>query len=123
LEEPEMPGIILPVYTSAENENFWLFYTEEKLRKIEKISPGGSVCGLWLELLPDPPDKQVYKVLAQHKEKVYGKNIIKSEHGPLYFFQHFNLSSSETQFFSMPKLLQRSINTQYLDIVRDYKFR
>lgn len=112
-EEPQMPGIILSTYTGEhEDQDYWLFYTEEKLRKIKSISPNATIGGLWLDLKKDTTDDSlIYRVLPQC-HKIYGKNIIKSEHGPLYYFHHFDISTSPQvteQLFTMPKLLHHAI--------------
>ena len=111
IEEPSSnAGLILPIYTSSPDENFWLFYTEYKIQRVMKTNPNGAIVGNWLEVLPN--SNQVFKLLA-NKEKVFGKNLIKSEHGPIYFFYHgFELHRPGLgdQLFKLPALLHSAIN-------------
>lgn len=106
-EEPKVPGVILALYTTAKKENFWLFYTEEKLKKIQKLTPNATINGYWLQL-EKGSDHEKYHVLKD-ESNVFGKNLIKSEHGPIYYFYSIDAVGQMDHTFNMPKLFYHAI--------------
>jgi len=107
----EHKGIILPVYTEAEDEHFWLFYCPSTpLGEILKPKQGkAKLQGYWLNLdnnysstygllLPVVPDAQ---------QEIQFRWIIKCDHGPIYL-EHF-LEVKEGVQFIMPDLFKNCI--------------
>lgn len=71
--------LVLPIYTEAE-ERFWLFLVNEKPSKIAKSVFTTKIKGRWLNLEADGR----YSILKE-TDYIFGKNVIRTAHGPLYF--------------------------------------
>lgn len=79
--------IILPVYT-ATDEPYWLFYFLGKLEVVCKANPGTKLTGYWFDL----SDKGTTKyTLLSEKSCILGKNVVKTDHGALYFINDTEL--------------------------------
>ena len=75
----EIEDLLLLIYTEAE-EKFWLFLTKAKPASIAKSVLTTKLTGRWLNLEACGS----YKIL-NYTDSIFGKNIIRTAHGPLYF--------------------------------------
>ncbi|XP_028416720.1 uncharacterized protein LOC114540925 [Dendronephthya gigantea] len=81
----EVKNMILPIYTEA-NERFWLFHTIAKPSFIQTCGPVTKLKGYWMDLKPSGE----YSMLSE-QICLFGKNIVHTLHGPLYFIADDNL--------------------------------
>ncbi|XP_028407854.1 uncharacterized protein LOC114540133 [Dendronephthya gigantea] len=82
-------GIILPVY-NATKDPYWLFYFPGKLDIVMTSKSTTKITGFWLDSCG--AQKHVYQLMS-NETKIFGKNIVKTEHGPLYYICDSKLSS------------------------------
>ena len=82
-------GIILPVY-NATKDPYWLFYFPGKLDIVLNSKSTTKITGSWLDSCG--AQKHVYQLMSD-ESKIVGKNIVKTEHGPLYYICDTKLSS------------------------------
>jgi len=104
----EHKGIILPVYTDAEDEHFWLFYCPStSLGKILKLKQGkAKLKGYWLNL--KTLETSTYELLLPDaQQEIEFRWIIKCDLGPLYL-QH-NLELKVGAEFIIPAIFKTRI--------------
>lgn len=74
--------LIFPLYTEAEDEDFWLFYCQNQtLFQVENARPSAKLKGYWLDL-KETGNK--YSILPG-LEEIKVISIVKNDHGPLYY--------------------------------------
>ena len=74
-------GIILPVYNATEDP-YWLFNFPGKLDVVLNARPTTKIAGYWLDSCDT--QKELYQLMS-NRSKIVGRNIIKTEHGPVYY--------------------------------------
>jgi hypothetical protein len=99
----EKEQLILPIYTKAV-EKFWLFCADAKPADIHKSRNLTKIRGNWLDLQCDGK----YIVLPE-QVSVLGRNIIRTQHGPLYFSSNGNLTDNTYDLPNVCKTLILSI--------------
>ena len=81
----DMKGVILPVYKNADSTFWQLYATHLKHSVLMKRNIGSTIEGFWL----DEAERHQYQLLKQ-LNTITRKNIIKGEHGPLYWAGQFS---------------------------------
>ena len=110
----DQTGVVLPVYTEALDESYWLFYCHHiSLRDILKPKQGkAKLQGYWLNLVDAGNNSLKYDLLLPSPgayAEIQFRWIIKCDHGPLYF-EH-TLEVREGVQFVMPVLFKDCILT------------
>ena len=96
-------GIILPVYNATE-EPYWLFYFPGKLDVVLNAGSTTKIRGYWLDTCST--EKQLYQLML-NRSTIVGKNVIKSEHGPLYYICDSELFPGT--FWNIPPIFNDTI--------------
>ena len=97
--------LIFPLYTEAEDEDFWLFYChQEVISKVFNGRDSTKLKGYWLDRVGNG---KRYRMLPEEDE-IKVKWIVKTDHGPLYYEQCLNGNASATEF-ELPDLFQDCI--------------
>ena len=93
--------LILPVYCSGEEDNFWLFYCPDSAENLKKKGAKDNLTGYWL----DHESTRTYKML-QEKMTLIGENIIKDN--GRYFFEVHKFEE-DNQMFELKKSFEKKI--------------
>lgn len=99
--------LIFPLYTEAEDEDFWLFYCQNQtLFQVENARPSAKLKGYWLDL-KETGDK--YSILPA-LEEIKVISIVKNDHGPLYYEKSLNVNSNDDDVvFELPDIFKNCI--------------
>ena len=103
----ESKGVILPVCTEADGEPFWLFYTSQKVSSVLKSHAKTNIKGYWF----DADDTTVgnYKLLHLNNDTISVTNVIKSEHGPIYYTHRMDVKAGQS--FAIPDCFKAAVMT------------
>lgn len=94
--------LVFPVYTEAEDEDFWLFYCPgQTLSTIHNASGSTKLKGYRLDYTKTG---NTYSVL-EHVDEIKVVCIIKTEHGPLYYEQSLN-GDANGESFELPAIFK-----------------
>ena len=75
-------NLISPLYTEAEDEDFWLFYCPgQTLETVHNARGSAKLKEYWLDR---ETTENKYSIL-EHVSEIKVKWIIKTDHGPLYY--------------------------------------
>ena len=100
--------LIFPLYTEADDEDFWLFYCpNQTLSHVEAARPTTKLKGYWLDLKADSGDK--YAILPA-LEEIKVISIVKNDHdGPLYYEKSLDVNSNGDPVFELPDIFKNCI--------------
>ena len=93
--------LILPVYCSGEEDNFWLFCCPDSAENLKKKGAKDKLTGYWL----DHESTRTYKML-QEKVTLIGENVIKDN--GRYFFEVHKFEE-ENEMFELNKSFEKKI--------------
>ena len=93
--------LILPVYCSDEEDNFWLFYCAYTAENLKRKGSNDKLTVYWL----DHESARTYKMLPE-KVTLIGENVIK--HNGRYFFE-IHKFQEENQMFELDKSFEKKI--------------
>jgi membrane-bound lytic murein transglycosylase len=88
----EATGIILPVY-NVTDDPYWLFYFPGNLNVVLNAQSTTTITGYWLDTCDD--EKHLYQLMS-NRSTIVGRNIIRTDHGPLYYICDSELSFDAT---------------------------
>ena len=94
--------LILPVYCSGEEDNFWLFYCSDSAENLKRKCAKDKLTGYWL----DHESATTYKML-QEKVTLIGENIIKQDGRYIFEVHKFE---DMNQTFELNKSFEKKIN-------------
>ena len=94
--------LILPVYCSGEEDNFWLFYCSDSAENLKRKCAKDKLTGYWL----DHESAITYKML-QEKVTLIGENIIKQDGRYIFEVHKFE---DMNQTFELNKSFEKKIN-------------
>ena len=95
--------LIFPLYTEAEDEDFWLFYCPgQKLSDVDMARPSTKLKGYWLDR-KETGDK--YTLLTPLDE-IKVKWIVKTDHGTLYYEKSLNVNGDD---FELPSIFTKCV--------------
>ena len=98
-------NLILPLYTEAEDEDFWLFYCPgQTLETVHNARASAKLKGYWLDR---ETTENKYSIL-EHVSEIKVKWIIKTDHGPLYYERHLSVDANE-EGFELPDIFKNCI--------------
>ncbi len=93
--------VILPLYCSDEEDNFWLLYYTDSVRNLQQITEKDKLTGYWL----DHESITTYKLLGE-KVTLIGENIIKDN--GRFFFEVYKFEE-KSQMFVLNKWFEKKI--------------
>ena len=99
----EATGIILPVYNATEDP-YWLFYFPGKLDVVLNAGSTTKIVEYWLDICDT--EKRLYQLMSNHS-KIVGRNIVKTEHGPMYYICDTELSPGA--FWKIPPIFNDTL--------------
>ena len=87
--------LVFPLYTEAEDEDFWLFYCPgQNVTTVHNARGSAKLKGYWLDCKTTSNKYSILEYVSEMKVKW----IIKTDHGPLYYEQHLNVDANEEGF-------------------------
>ena len=95
--------LIFPLYTEADDEDFWLFYCpNQTLSYVEAARPTTKLKGYWLDLKADTGDKYA---ISPAIEKIIVKSIVEDDHDE----KSLNVNSNGDAVFELPDIFKNCI--------------